>query len=155
MMKWTPRPGSSACRAWRGDCARDRLEPLQHGRMELRGRGLRRIFASICRGIAQVAPPSPPPLLRDMWKSIIFTLLLPSGELYITESIKASSGRAEGATVLDEFAFALGHLKGRKCSVRSSWNWNDNGKQCLKTVCGITLRGGVFLTSSGSHHPTC
>lgn len=69
-----------------------------------------------------------------MWKSIIFTLLQPSGELYITESIKASSVRAKGATVLDEFAFSLGHLKGRKCSISvgSSWNWNGNGKQCLK-----------------------
>lgn len=78
-----------------------------------------------------------------MWKSIIFTLLQPSGELYITESIKASRGRVKGATVVDEFAFSLGHLKDRTCSisVSSSWNWNGNGKQCLK-LC-IELRWGA------------
>lgn len=148
MLKWTPRPGSSASRAWRGDRARDRLEPLQHGRVELRGRGLGSVFVAICRGFAQVAPPFPSS--STPWYVKIDHLYFIAAEWRVVyhRVYKSLPWQSQGSNCrrwiyLDEFAFSLGHLKDRTCSisVSSSWNWNGNGKQCLK-LC-IELRWGA------------
>lgn len=148
MLKWTPRPGSSACRAWRGNRARDRLEPLQHGRMELRGRRLGSVLAAIFRGFAQVAPPFPSS--STPWYVKIDHLYFIAAEWRVVyhRVYKSLPWQSQGSNCrrwicLDEFAFSLGHLKGRPCSisVSSSWNWNGNGKQCLN-LC-VELRWGA------------